>query len=379
MPSLGADMDKGIIARWLVSVGSHVKRGDVIVDVETDKGTIAVEIWESGDVEKILVEAGQEVPVGAVLAKIKGVELASQPLTEASVLAAGKSVTAPSDRRIRASPLARRLAAASGIDLAQVKASGIGGAITRADVESAASTTKSLVAPVQAPRVVAVDDAMDRMRRAIGAAMTKSKREIPHYYLRTDINVSKAMAWLGEENRRRVVTDRLLPIALFLKATSTALRSFPEFNGFFVDGEYRAEAAVNLGVAIALRSGGLVAPAIVGCEVASLTEVMHKLQDLTGRARRGKLRSSEVDNPTITVTSLGERGVDEVFGVIYPPQVAMIGLGCVRERPWADHGMIGAVPVLTVTLSADHRVSAGHQGSRFLAAIDALLQSPEAL
>lgn len=397
MPSLGADMEKGILAKWLVSPGSHVNRGDIIADVETDKGTIAVEIWETGDVENILVKQGEEVPVGTVLATIRGAGTASEKavvepaVTPKGIVAEGLEQTSKAikpdqttePRRLHISPLARKIAVSLGVDLTKVVGTGPSGAITRGDVETAAQVARG--APPVALTAIANSvisapaEAADKIRHAITAAMTKSKREIPHYYLQTDINVGKAVAWLSEENRKRAVTERLLPVALVLKAVALALKSYPEFNGFYLDGAFRPEASINLGIAISLRSGGLVAPAIVGAEATSLTDLMHRLQDLIQRGRRGKLRSSEVTSPTVTVTSLGEQGADMVFGVIYPPQVALIGLGRIRERPWAEHGMVGATSVLTVTLSADHRVSDGHRGSRLLMAIDDLLQKPETL
>ena len=153
----------------------------------------------------------------------------------------------------------------------------------------------------------------------------------------------------------------------------------PELNGLFIDGELRPSAAVHVGVAISLRQGGLVAPAIHDTDKRPLGELMAALRDLVARARAGTLRSSEMSDPTITVTNLGDQGVDAVFGVIYPPQVALVGFGTVRERPWAEHGLLGVRPVVTATLSADHRVSDGHRGARFLAAIARHLEQPEKL
>ncbi|MCC6554296.1 MAG: 2-oxo acid dehydrogenase subunit E2, partial [Polyangiaceae bacterium] len=217
------------------------------------------------------------------------------------------------------------------------------------------------------------------MRRAIAAAMARSKREIPHYYLATDVDMSRAQAWLTAENLRRPVSERLLLAVLQLKAVALALREVPELNGFWVDGALRPSAAVHLGVAISLRRGGLVAPAIHDVDGKPLGALMAELGDLTRRARAGTLRSSEMADPTITVTNLGDQGAMLVHGVIYPPQVALVGLGKVTERPWAAGGMLGARPVLTATLSADHRASDGHRGSLFLDALSRWLQEPEKL
>jgi pyruvate dehydrogenase E2 component (dihydrolipoamide acetyltransferase) len=217
------------------------------------------------------------------------------------------------------------------------------------------------------------------MRAAIAAAMARSKREIPHYYLAADLDLHAALAWLEAENRQRPVTDRLLPAALLLRASALALREVPELNGFWRDGRFVPGEGVHLGVAISLRQGGLVAPAIHDADHKSLDELMAALRDLVARARGGRLRGSEVSDPTITVTNLGDQGVGSVFGVIYPPQVALVGFGRVERRPWAVGDLIGIRPIVTASLSADHRASDGHRGGLYLAALDRLLQQPEQL
>jgi pyruvate dehydrogenase E2 component (dihydrolipoamide acetyltransferase) len=188
-----------------------------------------------------------------------------------------------------------------------------------------------------------------------------------------------AMAWLSEENLKRPVTDRLLYGVLLIKAVALALKEVPELNSVWREtGPVRNE-AVHVGVAISLRGGGLVAPALHETADQSLGDLMRQFRDLVQRARSGGLRSSELSAPTITVTSLGEQGVESVFGVIFPPQVAIVGFGKLVERPWAVGGQLVARPVVTATLSADHRVSDGHRGGLFLAAVDRLLQEPARL
>ena len=217
------------------------------------------------------------------------------------------------------------------------------------------------------------------MRAAIAALMARSKREIPHYYLQTEIDLTRALGWLHEENLSRPVAERLLPSALLLSAVAHAVVEMPQLNGFWVGGAFRPADGVHLGVAISLRGGGLIAPALHHADRKSLDELMAGVRDLVGRARTGRLRGSEMSDPTITVTNLGERGVDLVHGVIYPPQVALVGFGGVRERPWASDGMLGVRPTVIATLAADHRASDGHTGSRLLTLIDHRLQEPEQL
>jgi len=217
------------------------------------------------------------------------------------------------------------------------------------------------------------------MRKAIAAAMTRSKRDIPHYYLGTRIDVSRALTWLQVENLKRPVTERLLYAVLLLKAVALAVREVPEMNGFWIDGVFKASEAIHVGVAIALRQGGLIAPAIHDVDKKTLGEIMTSLRDLVKRVRAGVLRSSEIADATITVASLGEQGVETVFGIIYPPQVALVGFGKVTEQPWAAQGMLGVKPIIMATLAADHRTSDGHRGGLFLAAIERFLQEPEKL
>ncbi|HXQ59731.1 MAG TPA: 2-oxo acid dehydrogenase subunit E2, partial [Acidimicrobiales bacterium] len=229
------------------------------------------------------------------------------------------------------------------------------------------------------PGTTVADGRPAAMRRAIGALMARSKREIPHYYLSTTIDLTAAAAWLEQANIVRPVTARLVLPVLLLKATALAVGRVPEMNGFMIDDAFHPSEPVHIGVAVSLRTGGVIAPAIHDTGGLSLDELMTALKDLVGRARAGVLRSSEMSDPTITVTNLGDLGVEAVFGVIYPPQVALVGFGRVTEQPWAHDGMLGIRPCVTATLSADHRVSDGHRGARFLTEINRLLQEPEKL
>ncbi|MFI5178395.1 MAG: 2-oxo acid dehydrogenase subunit E2, partial [Vicinamibacterales bacterium] len=260
-----------------------------------------------------------------------------------------------------------------------------GGRIQRHDVEAAAAGAVERpppsVPPVQpaAPVAAEGEDRQAGMRRAIAAAMARSKREIPHYYLSTTIDMSTALEWLRGENEKRPMTERVLAMALLVKAVALALRDVPELNGHWVDGGFRKGAGVHVGCAIALRGGGLVAPAVHDADGKDLGTLMRQLADLVARARAGSLRSSELSDPTITVTSLGEQGVDAAFGIIYPPQVALVGFGRISERPWIVSGQVQPRLLVTATLAADHRASDGHRGGVFMGAVDRWLQTPEKL
>jgi pyruvate dehydrogenase E2 component (dihydrolipoamide acetyltransferase) len=311
-------------------------------------------VFEDGMLRRTLVDPGAKVPVGTVLATIDGVGAPGPPATAPP--------TPPA--RIRVSPAARQAARRLGVDLATLTGTGAGGAISVADVERAAA---------------AGVDRAPAMRAAIAAAMARSKREIPHFYLSTTIDMTRAEAWLSAENARRPVTDRLLPAAVLLKAVALALGEVPELNGFWVDGGFRPGPGIHLGCAISLRQGGLVAPALHDVDRAPLGALMRDLRDLVARARSGSLRSSELADSTITVTNLGDAGADSTFGIIFPPQVALVGFGRIARRPLVVGDTVAVAPQLTATLSADHRAVDGHRGGLFLSALDRRLQQPEAL
>jgi pyruvate dehydrogenase E2 component (dihydrolipoamide acetyltransferase) len=428
MPALGADMEEGTLTEWLVAPGDEVHRGQLVAVIDTDKADIEVEVFESGRVAELLVEPGTTVAVGDPLARI--VSTGEQPGASAPPAARPRSAApgpaAPAPAPVEqpghtTSPLVRHLAEQAHLDLADVPGSGPGGSITRTDVERAIAAAGSdggrvhaspyarrlaaeqgidlrgregrgphgalLGADVGGPGAPAgntesretAGDRQQAMRRAIAGVLSRSKREIPHYYLATTIDLHAAMIWLEERNAGRPPSDRLLPAALILKATALAARKVPVLNGFWEDDRLRAAPEVNLGVAVSLRGGGLLAPAIHNADTLSLEALMDALGDVVGRARRGTLRRTELTEGTITVTNLGDRGADSVFGIIQPPQVALVGFGGIAERPWAVDGMLAVRPVVVASLAADHRASDGHAGGQLLDAIGHLLQHPDQL
>lgn len=389
MPALGADMETGKVVQWLVQPGAHVRPGEVVAVVETHKGAIDVEIFLEGVIDQ-LAPLNEALPVGAVLARVQhegDARSAAPPPASLQVRAVQSAPSSPvvpvpvahaqAAGRVRVSPAARRGAQGHGLDPATLQGTGPEGAVTLADVERAAAQGAANRAAVPPVRRSGFDPA--QMRQAIAAAMGKSKREIPHYYLSDDIDFSVAHQWLEDWNRERPPEQRLLAAALLLKATAQALQAVPQFNGFFENGAFRPGPGIHIGWAISLRGGGLVAPALHDVDRLSLPQVMEQLRDLVQRARAGGLRSSELTDPTITVTNLGERGAQSVLGVIYPPQVAIVGFGRVAPRPWVVDGGVVARPVLSTSLAADHRVTDGHLGGQLLAAIAQALLHPQAL
>ncbi len=365
MPSLGADMQEGTLIEWSVKPGDPVKRGDIIGVIRTEKADIEVEVWENGVIDQLIAKPGDTLRVGAVLAVIRG---EGKPAEKAPT-----SAEKPAERaeRIKISPLARRTAQELGVDLAYVQGTGPQGAITREDVERAAH------AP--APAVVKPSPAFEGMRHAIAAAMARSNREIPHYYLETRVDMDRALKFLASENQRRPVQERLLNVVLLIKAVALALKEIPELNAYWIEDRLEVKESIHIGFAISLRRGGLFVPAIHDADKKTLSGMMEAVRDLITRTRAGRLRGSEITDGTVTITNLGDLGVETVHGVIYPPQVALIGFGRIVESPWAENGMLGIRQVLTATLAGDHRATDGHRGAQFLTALNRLLQEPEKL
>jgi pyruvate dehydrogenase E2 component (dihydrolipoamide acetyltransferase) len=370
MPSLGADMQEGTLIEWSVKPGDSVKRGDIIGVIRTEKADIEVEVWEDGVIDQLLAKPGDTLPVGAVLAVIRGLEMpvGKPPIPEEKAVARTE--------RIKISPLARRIAKELGVDLARVHGTGPQGAITREDIEKAAHAPAPAVVK---PPAVKPGVAYEGMRHAIAMAMARSNREIPHYYLETRIDMDRALKFLAAENQKRPVQERLLHVVLLIKAVALALKEIPELNAYWIADRLEPKESIHIGFAISLRQGGLVVPAIHDADRKTLNEMMGALRDLITRARAGRLRGSEITDGTVTITNLGDLGVETVHGVIYPPQVALIGFGRVVESPWAENGMLGIRPVLTATLAGDHRATDGHRGAQFLTALNRLLQQPEKL
>jgi len=356
LPALGADMTEATLLTWHIAIGDRVHRGDIIATVDTAKSALDIEALQDGVVESLDVSPGTTVPVGAVLGS-----LATIP----SSLALGSTAHEPT--RMPSSPLARRRAAELGVDLSEVKPSAPSGIIGLADVErtqgQGQARSNATLVSVE-PRSTSAGT-----REVIAALMTRSKREIPHFTLQSTIDVEACLRRLEERNARVPLAERILPAAVMLRAVAQAATVIPQVNGHYDQG-FRPASGVHLGMAISLRESGVVAPAILDADQLDLPTLMQRMKDLVRRARAGRLRASELSESTLTATILGDEGVDVVNGIIFPPQVALVGFGRMAPRPWAVDGMLAVHRVVTMTLAADHRVIDGHVGSRFLRAIE---------
>jgi pyruvate dehydrogenase E2 component (dihydrolipoamide acetyltransferase) len=376
LPALGADMEEGTVVQWNVAPGDAVKRGQVVAVVETDKGAIDVEIFQEGVVRELVVQPGTKVPVGAVLARL---ETAGQSAPPSPPPGPSGTAQEAAGSRARISPAARVRARELGVEVASLSGTGPGGAITIEDVEKAKQSTQPSRQP-SAARAGEHDTApAGGMREAIATAMSRSKREIPHYYLSLTKDVTGAVDWLAARNASVPVTERMLFTALLIKAVALTCRDVQGFSGFYRDGRYEPSPSVHVGVAVALRGGGLVAPAIMDTAGKPLPALMEEFRQLVMRARAGRLRASELAAPSIIVTSLGDAAVDAVFPIIQMPQVAIVGAGAVSSRPWVVDGKVEPRQLIVLSLGADHRVTDGRLGAQFLAGIAERLAAPEKL
>lgn len=391
MPSLGADMEDGTLVEQLVAPGDPVHRGDIIAAVETQKGAIEIEVFEDGFLDKWLVPLGTKVPVGTPIAMIRASDVPEAPqpgdptptapppevpdTPEPAVPPAPPEEPMPAPEtppatppefagtdRQRVSPAARRKAAQLGIDLASL---GTGKVISLDDLPTGGETPKG--------------EPLSAMRQAISAAMTRSKREIPHYYLSDSIDLTVAEDFIAAYNADQPPEARLSIGVLYIRAVALAAQKYPEFNGHFEDGHFIPGDAVHLGMAINLRGGGLVAPALHDATTGDLATLMDRLKDLVARVRQGRFRARELSDPTITLTSLGDRGVAGITGVIFPPQVAIVGIGTPALRAAVVDGSVQPRQIADITLAADHRISDGHKGAQFLRRIIKHMQNPEKL
>lgn len=385
LPSLGADMEDATLTEWLKKPGDQVRRGEPLVTVETTKGLIDIESYEDGRMLEHLVQPGSKVPVGAVLARLQvqgapfapGAAAGPHPVTQppavtlepapaaSPVAASPRKMQAP---RVRISPAARRRADALGLSLEALERSAAGDILHIEDIERLAAQKPA--API---------GTRTAMRATIGAAMARAKREIPHYYLGHSMDFGPAREWLTHHNTTLPVKDRLIETVLITKAVALAAARIEGFNGHYLNGRFEPSAVVHAGTAIAVRGGGLVAPALLEAQRKDLATLMREFSALVMRVRAGHLRSGEFTAATITITSLGADGVDILYPIINPPQVAIVGAGAVREQPWVRDGQLVVRPVLTLALAADHRVTDGRTGARFLRAVADWLAKPQTL
>lgn len=384
MPSLGADMEDGTLLEWRVKPGDSVQRGDIIAEVDTQKGLIEIEVFDEGIIKELMIQENQKVPVGTTMALIESAseEQKNEPLVSEPILA--EAVTKPVSQSIgkegiKISPLARKIAEMNHIDLKEVKGSGEHGEIHKSDIEDyLAHKENGATVEKATPKENIGAPPKEGMRQAIAAATSRSNMEIPHYYLEMDIDMTASLEWLSKFNKECSIQERVLPVVLFIKAVGKALRDVPELNATWED-QLILKESVNIALATSLRDGGVVLPTLYDADKKSIKQIMKDLSEIILRAKSSKLRSSDLVGSTISITSIGDNGAEKISGVIFPPHVAIIGFGAIRQLPWAENGTIEARPAVTVTLAADHRATDGYSGSRFLKELKRYLSKPDEL
>jgi len=390
MPRLSDSMEEGTILSWLKNVGEEVGVGDEIVEIETDKANMAYESDLAGTLTEILAQEGETLAIGTPIARIGDSNGAppSVPAAEESVPEPPTEPTPSEDGdRVKASPVARRIAKEQGIDLATIEGSGPGGRIVKKDVKQAASSVAgpadaaagpSPLPPETAKGEVTYED-LSKLQSTIARRMSESKATAPHFYLQATIDMSRAV-----EARARIKAaageDEVVPSFndMIVKACALALREHPRANGAYRDGRFELYSRVNVGVAVAAQDA-LVVPTLFDADRKGLRQIAAETRALARKVRDGEVTPPELSGGTFTVSNLGMYGIDNFSAVINPPQAAILAVGAIVERPVVREGELAIARVLEVTLACDHRVLYGAPAAEFLARIRTLLEEPLSL
>jgi pyruvate dehydrogenase E2 component (dihydrolipoamide acetyltransferase) len=407
MPRLSDSMEEGVILKWLKRVGDEVAVGDELVEIETDKANMAYESDVAGTLTEILAEEGDALPIGAPIAVVgepgevaaddKGsAGQAAGPVTAGDPpsppVAKASSATVPptvppaapavNSERVKASPLARRVAKDAGVDLSSVKGSGPGGRIVKADVEGA-----EVPAVAPAPQAGETETAkgsttyqdLSRLQQVVSRRMAESKATAPHFYLQAEIDMSAAVEARG---RLKALTPEGEVVPSFndmvVKACALALREHPLANGSYKDGRFELYSRVNVGIAVAAQDA-LVVPTVFDADRKGLREIAEDARSLAAKVRDGSITPPELSGGTFTVSNLGMYGVSNFSAVINAPQAAILAVGAITERPVVREGQVATAHLLGVTLACDHRILYGAPAAEFLARIRGLLEEPLSL
>jgi pyruvate dehydrogenase E2 component (dihydrolipoamide acetyltransferase) len=403
MPSLGFDMTEGTLARWLIEEGDRVEKGQAIVEIETEKATVEIEAAVSGILSKIVVQAGQNVPVGTVIGIIAepGEDAARAeapvpptagkkgggttggtrptsphpPATPAGGEARGE-VGVPARKRVKASPVARRMAEEAGLDLARIEGTGPDGRVMERDVRAAIAAKTPPLRPdaPETPRSGGTVP-LNRMRLAIARRMAESKKTAPHFYVTVEINMDEAAKVREQLNRLASDLEKVTVTDLVVAAAARTLARFPDLNASYHDGNLVRHPTTNIGIATAME-GGLITPVLREADRKTLKAIAVESRAQGGRARANKLRSDDLGSGTFTVSNLGMYDVDEFTAIINPPEAAILAVGAVTRRPVAVGDEVRIASVMKATLSVDHRVADGAQAALFLQEFKKLLENP---
>jgi pyruvate dehydrogenase E2 component (dihydrolipoamide acetyltransferase) len=394
MPQMGYDMKEGVVVKWLMEEGSEVKIGDPVAEIETDKAVVEFESYAEGTLEKILVEEGSKVNVGEPIAIVgdgSNITEAEEVTVESEEEVVDEPVAEEIsiDQKIKASPLAKILANDNNIDLSNVVGTGPGGRIVKSDVLlliGDGETTEKIKVDLT-PKTNNVESQIqdsdtsfkeeNKMRAQIARVTQRSKQEVPHYYLSTDINMDKALeiraqinSKLAEQNIKISIND------LIMKSVIDTLKKFPVFNSRYENGTVNMNEEINVSIAIALDDG-LIMPSIINCNDMDIRQLSIASKDLVDRTKNGKLTSAEYTKGTFSISNLGMFDVNSFLAIILPPQTAMLAVGSVKKIPIVTlEDDIKISNIMNTSLSADHRVTDGAEGATFLAEIKNNLENP---
>ena len=418
MPALSPTMEEGTLAKWLVKEGDAVAAGDVLAEIETDKATMEFEAVDEGTVAKILVAEGtDEVKVGTVIALIAGegedASAVSVPAPAKEPAAKGGDETgsggpakedpapppAPAEaapppkreggERVKASPLARRLAEKEGIDLAALEGSGPGGRIVKADVDGATGEAPAKAAPAAAPSAPAPPAVeteipheavkLSNMRKTIARRLTEAKQTIPHIYLTVEIRLDALLRLRGELNKGLESRGIKLSVNdLLIKALATALIEVPECNVSLSGDQLLKYSRADISVAVSIP-GGLITPIVASADMKSLSAISREMKDLAGRAKEGKLQPHEYQGGTASISNMGMYGISSFSAIINPPQGMIMAIGAGEKRPWVIDDSLQIATVMSATGSFDHRAIDGADGARLMQAFKRLVEAPLAM
>jgi len=384
MPSLGFDMTEGLLARWLKNEGDTVEKGQAIAEIETEKATVEIEAAGSGILARIIVHAGETVPVGTLIGVIAepGEEITAAPPPAppppAPVPEAGEGA-APAGARIKVSPVARKMAEEAGLDLSRIKGTGPGGRVVERDVQEAIAAGPAPAPPgVPAGPAPGTTVLLSRMRKTIARRMTESKATAPHFYVTIEINMDDAMKMREQLNGLAPEAERISVNDLIVAAAGRTLARFPALNASYREDNLEMHSRVNIGIVVALEDG-LIPPVLRDADKKSLGRIAAESRALAERARANKLRSDDLGGGTFTVSNLGMFDVDEFIAIINPPEAAILAVGAVTRRPAAAAGEVRIASLMKATLSVDHRVADGSQAARFMQEFKKLLENPVTL
>lgn len=368
MPRLSDTMKEGMIARWLKAEGDAVSRGDPLVEIQSDKATLEVEAFESGVLRRIVAQEGAVVPLGETIAVIGDREEALPDLPSAAPQP--EAAAARSDRRVKVSPLAKKMAARMGIDLASVAGTGSGGRIVKRDILAAAEQPPAQPAPAEAQAV-----ALSPMRKIIAQRMAESKANVPHFYITIEVDMARALDLREQLNARCEDRLRVTINDLVIKAAASALAQFPDVNSSFDRDRVVRHGQVHVGVAVDVADGLLV-PVVRDCDRKSLSQISAEVRDLVARGREGKLAPEEYTGGTFTISNMGMFRVEDFAAIINPPEAALLAVGSVRRVPVVQGDAVVPGDRMKLTLSGDHRVMNGVTAAKFLNEVRRLLEQP---